>query len=290
MRCEKITGSGGTVNRFLPWNFHSSRISSIPRRFFTASNLLTRRSPAADLPHPDLIDPTPAGRHQPPMTVGVMTKYWRPGQVKTRLAATIGDQKAADLHQVFLRHLCVALAAAGQRRQLVVTPWVDEPLFASHLDRWGVAADWSLADQGVGDLGQRMQRWFRGALADHPLAILIGADCPLVDADAIATAGESLCRADVVLGPAADGGYYLIGMTANAATQCDVSTLFTDVPWSTGRVHEITLERCRTAGLLVATLPQREDIDTVDELNRLRQLISDDPTQSTLRDSIESVL
>lgn len=219
-----------------------------------------------------------------------MTKYWRAGQVKTRLAAAIGDQNAADLHRIFVHHLCTELAIAANRRQLVVTPWGDQSLVASQLDQWGLAAQWAIVDQGDGDLGQRMRRWFGGALVDDAAAILIGADCPLVDAAAIAAAGESLAQADVVLGPAADGGYYLIGMNKDVAAKRKSDPLFDDVPWSTDRVFEITLDRCQRAGLRVATLPQREDIDTVDELNRLRHALAHDAPHSTLRESIESVL
>lgn len=227
--------------------------------------------------------------------LGVMTKYWRPGRVKTRLAATIGDQNAADLHRIFLHHLCVRLSTTGHRRELAMTPWADQALVAQQIDQWGLADRWPIADQGDGDLGQRMLRWFGRALIDHPIAILIGADCPLVDAEAIATAGQSLVDADVVLGPAADGGYYLVGMSAGTAAKLDRDlsgreSLFSDVPWSTDRVLAITLDRCRAAGLRVAMLPQREDIDTIDELNRLRQALVDDARHASLRESIESIL
>lgn len=225
-----------------------------------------------------------------------MTKYWRAGRVKTRLAVTIGDQKAADLHRIFLHHLCSELATVANRRQLVVTPWADQPLIANQLGHWGLADQWSIVDQGDGDLGQRMRRWFDRALVGDAAAILVGADCPLVDADAITAAGESLADADIVLGPAVDGGYYLVGMNKDIAAKRKIDPLFDDVPWSTDRVFEITLDRCQRAGLRVATLPQLEDIDTIDELNRLCQALAadaalaDDASHSALRQSIESVL
>jgi hypothetical protein len=183
-----------------------------------------------------------------------------------------------------------------------VTPPEDRSLFLDQLDRWGLAGEWTIVDQGDGDLGRRMNRWFETTLAgdlsatapdESAAAILIGADCPSIDASVIADAGDRLADADVVLGPAADGGYYLIGMHARSATWSDLASLFVDVPWSTDRVLSVTVANCKTVGLRVAMLGQREDIDTIDELNRLRRSLADEAgsdSDRTLGGSIESVL
>ena len=118
-----------------------------------------------------------------------------------------------------------------------------------------------------------MQRWFIHNLRNgSSRAILIGADCPMLDAVQIEQASESLQACDVVLGPAADGGYYLIGL--HGAWQSNESlfqTLFRDVPWSTDQVLSLTRSRLETAGLSFAEMETREDVDTIDELRKLRK-------------------
>ena len=131
-----------------------------------------------------------------------------------------------------------------------------------------------------------MQRWFIHTLADQmstnglgpadpPLAILIGGDCPLLSATEVRIAAQLLQSHDVVIGPAVDGGYYLIGIRGPwARQQAHFETLFQDIPWSTARVLEMTRQRIQTADLSLAELETREDIDTLDELHRLRQCLS----------------
>ncbi len=118
-----------------------------------------------------------------------------------------------------------------------------------------------------------MQRWFIHNLRNvSSRAILIGADCPRLDAGQIEQASESLQTRDVVLGPAADGGYYLIGLHgAWQSNESRFETLFRDVPWSTDQVLSVTRSRLETAGLSFAELETREDVDTIDELRNLRE-------------------
>ena len=124
-------------------------------------------------------------------------------------------------------------------------------------------------------------------------AILIGADCPAaLDAEQLIRAGEALRTHDVVLGPARDGGYYLIGLRGPWKSHASrFESLFRDIPWSTDRVGDVTRAKLRSAGLAAFELAIQEDIDTIAELNRLRATLATANAQHLgLRDEIEAIL
>jgi rSAM/selenodomain-associated transferase 1 len=130
--------------------------------------------------------------------------------------------------------------------------------------------------QSDGHLGRRMAAWFQDCLAANGqreiACVLIGSDCPSLNFDQIESAFRSLDSHDVVLGPASDGGYYLVGLRGpwrEAHTR-----LFEDIPWSQKNVYQVTLERITEVNLQLATLPMREDVDTIRELNRLREQLA----------------
>ena len=211
------------------------------------------------------------------LTLGLMAKYWTVGTVKTRLGASIGMVKSASLHQLFVSHLCRNLCRIGRRRVICVAPDDQRTAIESSLRSLQLDHLWDVAMQGEGDLGQRMKRWFTCYL-DGPAsrAILIGADCPTLEPELIGHAGNLLGDHDVVLGPAVDGGYYLIGLRGSwASIQSRVDSLLTDIPWSSERVMSISRARCQDAGLSWVELPVREDVDTIRELNNLQAMLSD---------------
>lgn len=247
-------------------------------------------------------------------TLGIMAKYWESGQVKTRLAHSLalpthtphpeqGQSTAtravwggftdpldvaARIHEVFVQYLLGQLAQSADRLELVVSPPNRWEEFQAVLAEPGTAA-WQLIDQGQGDLGARMHRWFarhhqRHASADRPTDaawVLIGADCPLLSAADLNLAWAELATHDLVLGPAFDGGYYLIGMSrrcncSNEATSPPwLASLFTEMPWGTETVFERTLAAAEKAGLSVAILDHRHDVDTADDLHRLLATLQD---------------
>ncbi len=225
----------------------------------------------------------------------MMAKYWHPGLVKTRLAAAIGELAAAELHHVFVRQLAASLSSCGDRRQILASPDDCCDAFAPE-----VAPAWSVFPQGDGDLGQRMWRAFRLAMsAAEPcwMTVMIGTDLPTLTAAEIDRAFAALGSNDVVLGPARDGGYYLIGVRgsmgqAGTAAGHPVEKLFQDVAWSTSAVLAQTQHLAAEAGLKVALLEQREDIDTQVELGRLiRQLRESDlAAELVLGEQINRVL
>jgi rSAM/selenodomain-associated transferase 1 len=218
------------------------------------------------------------------LTVGLMAKYWEIGKVKTRLGATLGMPRAARIHKIFVQHLCARLGDAGDARSFCLSPIQRSGDVAEMLDSLPNQSRWNIADQGDGDLGERMQRWFQAHLVDaRSCAILIGADCPTIGPDLIERARRRLQDHDVVIGPAADGGYYLIGVGgAWNEIGSKLESLFRDVPWSTSEVLNITKTRAAEAGLSVAELETLEDVDTIAELNRLIDRLGSD--RSNLRD------
>ena len=200
-----------------------------------------------------------------------MTKYWVPGKVKTRLGNTIGMAPAADLHKLFVSKLCDSLSNAADERCLCITPEENLPSVQSALEEWQLSPKWRVTSQLMGDLGARMSGWFRQTLGTggNNAAILIGGDCPLLSANDIAQAADCLHQSDVVLGPACDGGYYLIGIAG--PWRLELETIFKQIPWSTSEVLSLTRQKLAQTNLKLTELEPREDIDTERELVRLLQ-------------------
>ena len=119
--------------------------------------------------------------------------------------------------------------------------------------------------QCEGDLGQRLRVFFEHARSlGCSRIVAIGTDSPTLPTDWVEQSFHLLASNDVVLGPAFDGGYYLVG------TSNECLTIFDDIPWSTSRVLETTIARVREASARLALLPPWYDVDTVDDWNMLR--------------------
>ncbi|MDG2221593.1 MAG: TIGR04282 family arsenosugar biosynthesis glycosyltransferase [Rubripirellula sp.] len=225
-------------------------------------------------------------------TLGILTKFWEPGRVKTRLGASIGMPRAAAIHQLFVSHLCNQLATCGECREICLDPPEQISTFQQTLETLGLGTIWQVTEQHAGSLGSRMQHWFEQKLADRPdnAAILIGSDCPTLGTEEIETAIRLLQHHQIVLAPAIDGGYTLIGLRGPwRSGEKGHERLFQQIPWSTESVLEITRERIREAGLASAELPTMDDVDNRKDLDHLRrQLISNDP--HGLLDGINRIL
>jgi rSAM/selenodomain-associated transferase 1 len=181
----------------------------------------------------------------------VFVKAPRPGFVKTRLAQTLGAVQAADIYISIVDSL---LARFDQLEQVELRYSPDDA--REEIGRW-LRPRWQARPQGHGDLGQRLEHAFGEAFAcGARRVVVIGSDCPAVEPEDIEAAWAALETCDVVLGPAQDGGYWLIGL---AAPHPEV---FRAVPWSTDQVLAETLARCRIAGLTVHHLRTLSDIDT----------------------------
>ncbi len=196
-----------------------------------------------------------------PVSVLVFAKAPDPGAVKTRLIPALGEGGAAVLAARFARRtLDTATRAAVGPVVLVCAPDTIHPFFEVGRRRHAV----TLAPQGDGDLGERMHRAFAATLPTSGAAVLVGTDTPDLHVDDLAEAARALRNgADVVLGPAEDGGYWLIGLRA------PVPALFDAMPWSTEDVLRVTRQRIAALDLRSHEPTVRPDIDRPEDLARL---------------------
>jgi rSAM/selenodomain-associated transferase 1 len=190
----------------------------------------------------------------------VFSKAPVPGQVKTRLIPLLGAEAAAELYADMLDETLDKVVTAGLCPvELWCTPDAQHACFRRCHDRYPLL----LRQQGTGDLGSRMSQALHCALQEARHAVLIGADIPALGAADIDVALAALAAGtDVVLGPAADGGYYLIGMSVH------YPGLFENVAWGSPQVLAMTLAQCGRDGLNWASLPEHADVDTPDDYRR----------------------
>ncbi|MDQ3547777.1 MAG: TIGR04282 family arsenosugar biosynthesis glycosyltransferase [Chloroflexota bacterium] len=204
--------------------------------------------------------------------LGIMGKAPVAGAVKTRLTPPLDGQQAALLYQAFLRDvLMVGLAVPECCVSLVYPPTTDESGLRSLLPPGVSLVPQHGAGLGEGLLGAFRQLWSRGASA----VVLIGSDSPTLPLSLLVGAFMTMERGecDVVLGPADDGGYYLIGL------RDDQPSLFDDIAWSTDTVMRQTLERAESLGLRVRQLDAWYDVDDAVSLARLVEELGSDPCQ-----------
>jgi len=188
-----------------------------------------------------------------------------PGEVKTRLAASIGDKATAELYETMLQDV---LKTARQLSDVeTVIFWNCEekslPLLA---ERYRCCA----RRQSPGDLGQRMQAAFEEMFAnDSDVCCIIGSDAPDLPLSYIEEAYRLLNneQTDVVFGPSRDGGYYLLGIRQL------FPQLFVNIAWSTPAVLGQSLAAASYSGLTTALLPEWQDIDTVEDLHAYQKRI-----------------
>ena len=180
------------------------------------------------------------------------------GQVKKRLAAAIGDEMAVRLYKRFLLEMLSTLNKGTFLFYLCVYP-VDA---LESLKAW-LGEDYLYMPQQGENLGERMKNAFTEALAmNFKRVVLIGSDIPSLPLEFIEEAFMSLEKKDVVIGPSADGGYYLVGFRDRKFSP----RAFKGIPWSTERVFEETMKIFEHEGLTVHTLKMLRDIDTVQDL------------------------
>ena len=186
-----------------------------------------------------------------------------PGEAKTRLIPALGAEGAARLHaRLVERTLATACAAGVGAVELCCAPDATHPFFAACAARFGVA----LTAQGAGDLGARMHR----ALAAGLPAALVGSDCAAMTPDYLRAADAALRDGcDLVLGPAEDGGYALVGAN-RLSPGC-----FEHIPWGGPDVMATQRLRLRACGLRWTELAPLWDLDRPGDLERLRALQPD---------------
>ncbi|HUI28214.1 MAG TPA: TIGR04282 family arsenosugar biosynthesis glycosyltransferase [Candidatus Kryptonia bacterium] len=192
----------------------------------------------------------------------IMARYPAVGRVKTRLARSIGVERALALYRAFLRDLDVRFTRAP--RPLV---WAFHP---PELDFAAVVTPGTRCVPQIGrDLGERMHNCFRLLCGEFERVLMIGVDAPHLRDEWLDEAERALANVDVVLGPSNDGGYYLIAMR-------QPHDVFSGVAMSTPEVLIDTQRAAARHGLRVHLLPPTFDVDTVDDLERLQRLLTTD--------------
>lgn len=202
----------------------------------------------------------PADRTVPSRTVVVFAKEPVPGRVKTRLAADIGNDAAARIYRTLGRETVEALHGGGWRIQVFADP-PDEGARRRVATWLGVPVE-DVRPQIDGDLGARMSAAMEEAFLSSDRVCVVGTDVPDLDIETLDRAFAALDDADVVFGPATDGGYYLVGATAHRPG------LFEGIAWSTRSVLSTSLERAREMGARAALLAARTDVDTLADVPR----------------------
>jgi len=199
----------------------------------------------------------------------VMARHPEDGAVKTRLARVIGAARARLLYRAFLSD--IERRFAGGPRTLV---WAYHPPEAPFASVVGPQAR-CLPQRGA-DLAERMHNGFRDVLAEgFDRVLMIGADVPHVAGAWLDEAEACLGSVDVVLGPSADGGYYLVAMRA-------AHDIFRGVALSTNRALAETMDEANRRGLTVHLLPASFDIDEAQDLDRLARLLDHEGYDSVL--------
>ncbi|MCA9736645.1 MAG: TIGR04283 family arsenosugar biosynthesis glycosyltransferase [Gemmatimonadota bacterium] len=201
----------------------------------------------------------PARRSSAPAprdVVLVFAKLPVPGQVKTRLARDVGPERAAALYAGMGRAVVDRLRGGPYR--LIVCH--DPPERSEEVAAWLGRSGTEFWPQRAGDLGERLVHALAVALGQADRVCVVGTDAPDLDRDLVAQAFANLGPGRVVLGPARDGGYYLLGLSEPCPA------LFRDIQWSTPAVADQTRARARGEGLTVVELPPLTDVDTLADL------------------------
>jgi len=195
----------------------------------------------------------------------VFTRFPEPGKTKTRLIPALGASGAADLQRQMTEHI-IATAAEVSNRPGLTIEIRHEGGNADSMRTW-LGPQLVYRAQGPGDLGRRMARAFEEAFRNSKgAAVIVGSDTPGIVADIILQAFEGLQKTDLVLGPARDGGYYLIGMkyTLPANTY---PRLFDGITWGSGDVLSQTLQIAGESGLRFLLLESLDDVDRPEDLS-----------------------
>jgi uncharacterized protein len=188
-----------------------------------------------------------------PPRIALLLKAPRRGEVKTRLAATLGEAGALAIYRRLAERQLAALPR-GWPVTIHHAPADAGGEMRRWLDQHHAGLDYQ--PQYPGDLGARLAAAFAAEFArGAPTVLAIGGDCPGLDAAILRQAAHALERTDVVLGPARDGGYYLIGLKQPQAG------LFTGIAWSTPAVLAQTRAHIHAARLNLTELPRLEDVD-----------------------------
>lgn len=177
------------------------------------------------------------------------------GTVKTRLAKTIGDEAALKVYKDLMHKCQLESLSTHTKRHLYYSRQIIEK------DGWS-SSDFEKKLQAEGDLGVKISEAFKSVFLEGDRVIVIGSDCYDLSAETIEHAFKELENVDLVIGPANDGGYYLLG------TKRFYPSLFEEIQWSTETVLNETLKQANELNLTVSTLEELVDLDTLEDLEK----------------------
>ncbi|MFI8479445.1 TIGR04282 family arsenosugar biosynthesis glycosyltransferase [Pseudomonas sp. NPDC078700] len=195
------------------------------------------------------------------VSLHMLARAPRPGQVKTRLIPALGADGACDLQRRLVER-ALSLCADGFSQRFL---WLDDGP-DTKLQALAEQHGWTVVEQPAGDLGERMRCITALGLVESDAVMLIGNDCPAINAEYLAQARAALVDAPAVLGPAEDGGYVLLGLRQNS------SRLFSNIAWGTAEVLRLTLARLAELDWRYKLLPVLWDVDRPEDLQRLASL------------------
>lgn len=189
----------------------------------------------------------------------VFTRYPEPGKAKTRLIPVLGKTGAANLHRLMAQKaIARALSLQNSRRLSVEIHHASGS--QQQMQDW-LGTNIIYQDQIDGDLGAKMTAAFQQSFnSGVDKAVIIGTDCPALKVEIMAQAFDKLSQHDLVLGPATDGGYYLIGLRRS------IPELFSPIKWGTSEVFASTQAIAQNLGLNIGYLPTLADVDLPEDL------------------------
>lgn len=195
----------------------------------------------------------------------VFARYPVPGETKTRLIGHLGEEGAAALQDAMTRHTLAQVASIVRTRSIeaeIRFAGGEKLLMAEKYGR-----EWTYVPQGEGDLGQRLRRAVQEAFdAGVARVVFIGTDCPALTPASLLSAFDALDGHDLVIGPATDGGYYLLGLRQPCLQ------LFTDIAWGTDAVFHQTVGAAEGLRLSVRLLTPHRDVDRPEDLSALETI------------------
>lgn len=174
------------------------------------------------------------------------------GKVKTRLAKSIGDEKALEAYKLLMQYTHDIVMKTDTSKYLFYSDYIEDA------DNWSPREFRKMVQYGD-DLGKRMFNAIELCLLENKKIVLIGSDCAIIKKKHIDTAFKQLRTRDVVIGPAEDGGYYLIAVKANS------KALFRDMDWGASNVLETTINKTKELGLTYCLIETLNDVDTIDD-------------------------
>jgi uncharacterized protein len=186
------------------------------------------------------------------------------GQVKTRLAATVGNESAVKIYQQLLKHCHAVFKNISADKIVFYSDFIEEDIWKND--------EFEKEIQQGNDLGERMRNAFILAFEKtYEKVIIVGTDCPQIDENILKNAFTKLDDHDIIIGPSTDGGYYLLGMKKAEPF------LFENIKWSTGSVLKETISHCNKNNWSYFLLPELTDIDEEKDLVHFKETFNFKP-------------